>query len=58
MVQNKLYKIGEVSKLCNVPIKTLRYYDEISLLKPVQIDKFNIFMRMDMRYVVQLLIII
>lgn len=41
MVQNKLYKIGEVSKLCNVPIKTLRYYDEISLLKPVQIDKFN-----------------
>ncbi len=28
------YSIGKVSAACNVPIKTLRYYDEIDLLKP------------------------
>ena len=33
------YKIGEVSKKCNMPIKTLRYYDEIGLLKPKHIEE-------------------
>ena len=28
------YSIGKVAKLCNTPVKTLRYYDEINLLKP------------------------
>lgn len=28
------YSIGEVSAICNIPIKTLRYYDEIELLQP------------------------
>ncbi|MBE6036587.1 MAG: MerR family transcriptional regulator [Clostridiales bacterium] len=28
------YLIGKVSTLCNVPIKTLRYYDKIGLLVP------------------------
>ncbi len=28
------YSIGKVSALCNVPIKTLRYYDKIGLLVP------------------------
>lgn len=37
----KLYQIGEISKLCNIPIKTLRYYDEINLLKPKKIDEFS-----------------
>lgn len=36
-----LYKIGEFSKLVNVPVKTLRYYDEINLFKPQEIDLFN-----------------
>lgn len=36
-----LYKIGEFSKLTNVPIKTLRYYDEINLFKPQEIDLFS-----------------
>lgn len=36
-----IYQIGEVSKLCNIPIKTLRYYDEIELLKPEKIDEFS-----------------
>ena len=33
-----MYSIGRFSKICNVPIKTLRYYDDIGLLKPSYID--------------------
>lgn len=33
-----MYTIGMFSKICNVPIKTLRYYDDIDLLKPSYID--------------------
>lgn len=36
-----LYKIGEFAKLTNIPVKTLRYYDEINLLKPEEIDLFS-----------------
>ena len=36
-----LYKIEEFSKLTNVPIKTLRHYDEINLFKPQEIDLFS-----------------
>ncbi|WDV45770.1 MerR family transcriptional regulator [Clostridiaceae bacterium M8S5] len=32
-------KIGEMSKLFNISIHTLRYYDEIGLLKPSTVDK-------------------
>ena len=28
------YSIGKVSTLCNVPVRTLRYYDKIGLLVP------------------------
>lgn len=28
------YSIGEVEKICNIPIKTLRYYDSIKLVIP------------------------
>ncbi len=35
------YKIGEFSKLTLVPVKTLRYYDEIDLLKPAEVDLFT-----------------
>lgn len=34
----KLYTIGEVSKLVNLSIKALRYYDRIKLFKPAYID--------------------
>ena len=34
MSEEKKYSIGEVSAICNVPIKTLRYYDEIELIVP------------------------
>ena len=36
-----MYKIGELSKLCSLPVKTLRYYDEIGLLVPDEIDQFT-----------------
>lgn len=36
-----MYKIGEFSKLVNLSIKTLRYYDEIGLLKPDYKDEFS-----------------
>lgn len=34
MSQKGIYSIGKVSTLCNVSIKTLRYYDKIGLLVP------------------------
>jgi len=34
-----MIKIGEFSKLAQVPIATLRYYDQVGLLKPVQVDE-------------------
>lgn len=36
-----MFKIGEFSKLCRVPTKTLRYYDEIGLLHPDRVDAFT-----------------
>lgn len=32
----RLYTIGEISNICSIPIKTLRYYDEIGLISPVK----------------------
>jgi DNA-binding transcriptional MerR regulator len=34
-------KVGEFSRLCQVPVKTLRYYDEIGLFIPVETDRFT-----------------
>lgn len=34
MKEKTYYSIGQVSNICKVPIKTLRYYDEIKLLIP------------------------
>lgn len=36
--KDEYYQIGYVSKICNISIKTLRYYDEIGLLRPNKID--------------------
>jgi DNA-binding transcriptional MerR regulator/predicted transcriptional regulator YdeE len=36
-----MFKIGEFSKLVHVPVPTLRYYDQVGLLKPVEVDRFN-----------------
>lgn len=36
-----MYKIGELSRLCRIPVKTLRYYDREGLLVPDEIDRFT-----------------
>lgn len=37
----QMLKIGEFSKLAQVSIGTLRHYDQIGLLSPVEVDKFT-----------------
>ena len=34
MQSQEKYPIGEVERICNIPIKTLRYYDSINLVIP------------------------
>lgn len=36
-----MLKIGDFSKLSQVPVKTLRYYDEIGLFSPARVDQFT-----------------
>jgi DNA-binding transcriptional MerR regulator len=36
-----MIRIGDFSKLSRVSIKTLRFYDEMGLLKPVEVDRFT-----------------
>lgn len=36
-----MYKIGEFSKVVDMPVRTLRYYDEINVLKPNEVDPFS-----------------
>ncbi len=36
-----MFKIGDFTKLCQVSVKTLRYYDELGLLKPAHVDRFT-----------------
>ena len=36
-----MYKIGELSKLCQIPVKTLRYYNSVGLLVPDEVDHFT-----------------
>src|SRR5262245_45644565 len=36
-----MIRIGEFSKLVQVPVPTLRYYDQVGLLKPVEVDRFT-----------------
>jgi DNA-binding transcriptional MerR regulator/predicted transcriptional regulator YdeE len=36
-----MIKIGEFSKLVQVTVPTLRYYDQVGLLKPVKVDPFT-----------------
>jgi DNA-binding transcriptional MerR regulator len=36
-----MFKIGDFSKLSCISVKTLRYYDELGLLKPAHVDHFT-----------------
>ncbi|WP_050183116.1 MerR family transcriptional regulator [Domibacillus robiginosus] len=37
-MEEDLYSIGEMAKLANLSVKTLRYYDQIGLFKPAYVD--------------------
>ena len=34
-------RIGELSKICDVTVKTIRFYEKKGLLKPIYVDKFT-----------------
>jgi DNA-binding transcriptional MerR regulator len=36
-----MFKIGDFSKISRVPVKTLRYYDQLGLLRPVEVDSLS-----------------
>ena len=36
-----MFRIGEFSKLTQVSIRMLRYYDEVGLLKPAKVDEWT-----------------
>lgn len=38
---NKLYSIGEAGKICHVSAKTLRYYDQIGVVRPDVVSEEN-----------------
>lgn len=39
MAGDKMYSIGEVSKLCNISTKALRFYDKIGVIVPDQVGE-------------------
>ncbi len=36
-----MFRIGEFSKVCRIPVSALRYYADIGLLEPAHIDPFT-----------------
>jgi len=38
---SRMIRIGDFSKLSRVTVKTLRYYDQVGLLKPARVDHFT-----------------
>lgn len=41
MIEKEYYTIGEVSKICNISAKALRYYDQIGIISPDFINEEN-----------------
>ena len=41
MIKQQLYSIGEVSKICNISKKALRYYDKIGIISPDVVSEEN-----------------
>ena len=48
-----MYTIGQFSQMVKIPCKTLRYYDEIGLLKPARTDYLNNYRYYDHQSVLQ-----
>ena len=53
-----MLKIGEFSKITNVPIKTIRYYEDIGLFTPAEVDSVTGYRRFDENNIEQLLKIV
>lgn len=53
-----VYTIGEISKIVKTSVDALRYYDEISLLKPSHVEESNRYRYYSKEQVSQLLLII
>lgn len=49
-----MLKIGEFSKIAQVSIKTLRYYDQMGLLRPAHINRYNGYRYYELSQLVQL----
>ena len=41
ILEDTMFKIGEFSKLTQVSIRMLRYYDEMGIFKPEKVDTFT-----------------
>lgn len=41
MEGDKMFSIGEFSKMAKTTVKTLRHYDEIGLLAPAYVDTYS-----------------
>ncbi len=57
MKESGKYSIGEVEKICNIPIKTLRYYDSINLIVPSFRDSENNYRYYDKEQLVTICIV-
>jgi DNA-binding transcriptional MerR regulator/effector-binding domain-containing protein len=36
-----MIRIGDFSRISQIPVSTLRYYDDVGLLKPIEVDRFT-----------------
>ncbi|MEP6987497.1 MAG: helix-turn-helix domain-containing protein, partial [Chloroflexota bacterium] len=36
-----MFKIGDFSKICQIPVSALRYYADLGLLEPAHVDPFT-----------------
>lgn len=53
-----MLKIGDFSKLTGVPIKTIRYYEEIGLIVPAEVDSWTGYRRFDENNIAEILKIV
>lgn len=54
---SELYKIGQVSKICEISIKTLRFYEDEGLIKPVKVDIYSGYRLYDEKNLVQIFMV-
>lgn len=51
---SELYKIGQVAELCDISIKTLRFYEDEKLIKPAKVDIYTGYRFYDDKSLVQI----